>query len=69
MRAASLIFQALARRKAPGGKLHYRNCWWTERAGRSHHETTMTLKWIAERLNPGAAGSLANLLRDTEWKR
>jgi len=24
----------------------------------------MTLKWIAQRLNMGAAGSLANLLRD-----
>ena len=26
-------------------------------------ETTMTLAWIAEKLNMGAAGSLANLLR------
>ena len=25
---------------------------------------TMTLTWIAERLNMGTAGSLANLLRD-----
>jgi hypothetical protein len=29
----------------------------------------MTMDWIAERLKLGAAGSLANLLRDTERKR
>jgi hypothetical protein len=28
-------------------------------------ETTMTLAWIAEKLNMGAAGSLANLLRQS----
>jgi hypothetical protein len=38
-------------------------------ARRLRHETTMTLNWIAERLNLGVAGSLANLPRDTEWKR
>jgi hypothetical protein len=38
-------------------------------ARRLRQETTMTLNRIAERLNPGAAGSLANLLRDTEWRR
>jgi hypothetical protein len=27
-------------------------------------ETTMPLRWIAQRLNMGATGSLANLLRD-----
>ncbi len=31
---------------------------------RLRRETTMTLTWIAGRLNMGAAGSLANLLRD-----
>src|ERR1700722_436858 len=30
---------------------------------RLRHETTMTLNWIAKRLNMGAAGSLGNLLR------
>jgi hypothetical protein len=29
----------------------------------------MTLHWIAQRLNMGVAGSLANLLRDAERKR
>jgi hypothetical protein len=38
-------------------------------ARRLRQETTMTLNWIAERLNPGTAGSLAKLLRDTEWRR
>jgi hypothetical protein len=38
-------------------------------ARRLRQETTMTLNWIAERLNLGAAGSLASLLRDTEGKR
>jgi hypothetical protein len=38
-------------------------------AGRLRLETTMTLNWIADRLNPGTAGSLANQRRDTEWKR
>jgi len=33
-------------------------------ARRLRQETTMTLHWIAQRLNMGAAGSLANLLRD-----
>jgi len=37
-------------------------------ARRLRQETTMILKRIAERLNPGAADSLANLLRDTEKK-
>jgi putative transposase len=32
-------------------------------ARRLRQETTMTLDWIAQRLNMGAAGSLANLLR------
>ena len=32
-------------------------------ARRLRRETTMTLSWIAERLNMGAPGSLANLLR------
>jgi hypothetical protein len=34
-----------------------------ELAQRLRQETTMTLSWIAEKLNKGAAGSLANLLR------
>ncbi len=38
-------------------------------ARRLRQETTMTLNWIAERLNLGAAGSLANRLRETERKR
>jgi hypothetical protein len=56
----------------------FRICWWTEQAGqakdkvslarRLRHETTMTLNWIAERLNLGAVGPMTNLLRDTEWK-
>jgi hypothetical protein len=33
-------------------------------ARRMRAETTMTLHWIANRLNMGAAGSLANLLRN-----
>jgi hypothetical protein len=33
-------------------------------ARRLRQETTMTLTWIASRLSMGAAGSLANLLRD-----
>jgi putative transposase len=37
-------------------------------ARRLRRETTMTLNWIAERLNMGAAGSLANLLRNTKVK-
>ena len=32
-------------------------------------ETTMTLNWIADRLHMGAAGSLANLLRNIKEKR
>ena len=54
-------------------------CWWTERVDRPkdkvvrvrrlRQETTMTVNLIAERLRMGAAGSLANLLRDTERKR
>jgi len=35
-----------------------------EIARRLRQETTMPLRWIAQRLNMGAAGSLANLLRD-----
>jgi putative transposase len=35
-------------------------------ARRLRQETTMTLCWIAQRLNMGAAGSLANLLRDAK---
>jgi hypothetical protein len=38
-------------------------------ARRLRHETSTTLNWIPERLNLGAAGSLANLLLDTERKR
>ena len=34
-----------------------------EIARRLRQETTMPLRWIAQRLNMGAAGSLANLLR------
>jgi hypothetical protein len=51
-----------------------RICCWTEQAGRAkekvalacllRQETTMTLKWIAERLILVAAGCLANLLRE-----
>jgi len=33
-------------------------------ARRLRQETTMTLPWITQRLNMGAAGSLANLLCD-----
>ena len=35
-----------------------------EIARRLRRETTMTLRWIAERMNMGTAGSLANLLRN-----
>ena len=35
-------------------------------ARRLRQETTMTLHWIAHRLNMGTAGSLANLLRDAK---
>jgi putative transposase len=38
-------------------------------ARRLRRETTMTLNWIAERLNMGTAGSLANLLRNTKVKQ
>jgi len=37
-------------------------------ARRVRQETTMTLKWIAKRLNMGASGSLANLMRDETKK-
>jgi hypothetical protein len=37
-------------------------------ARRLRQETTMTLNWIAKRLNMGAAGALANLLRDAGRK-
>ena len=37
-------------------------------ARRLRQETTMTLNWMAKRLNMGAAGSLANRLRDAERK-
>ena len=35
-------------------------------ARRLRQETTMTLSWIAKRLHMGAAGSLANRLRNTK---
>jgi hypothetical protein len=35
-------------------------------ARRLRQETNLMLNWIAKGLNMGAAGSLANLLRDTE---
>ena len=38
-------------------------------ARRLRQETTMTLNWIAQRLKMGAAGSLANLLRDAERRQ
>ena len=38
-------------------------------ARRLRQKTTMTLQWIAERLNMGAAGSLANLPRHNWRKR
>jgi REP element-mobilizing transposase RayT len=38
-------------------------------ARRLRLETTMTLNWIAQRLNMGTAGSLANLLRNKKGKR
>ena len=38
-------------------------------ARRLRRETTMTLNWIAERLDMGTAGSLANLLRNTKVKQ
>jgi hypothetical protein len=37
-------------------------------ARRLRQETTMTLHWIAQRLNMGATGSLANLLRNPKRK-
>jgi hypothetical protein len=49
------------RRKGDGQKI--------ELARRLRQETTMTLRWIAQRLNMGTAGSLANLLRDDERKQ
>jgi hypothetical protein len=39
------------------------------RAGRLRQEMTMTLYWIAKRLNMGAVGFLANLLREARRKR
>jgi putative transposase len=48
------------RRKGDGQKL--------QMARRLRQETTMTLSWIAKRLNMGAAGSLANLLRNAKSK-
>jgi hypothetical protein len=38
-------------------------------ARRLRQETTMTLNWIAQRLNLDAMGSLPNLRRDSVWKR
>jgi hypothetical protein len=43
-------------------------CQKVKMARRLRQETTMTLHWIAQRLNIGVAGSLANLLRDAERK-
>jgi hypothetical protein len=37
-------------------------------ARRLHLETMMTLTWTAQGLNMGAAGSVADLVRDTERK-
>jgi hypothetical protein len=39
-----------------------------EMARRLRQETMMTLHWIAQRLRMGAAGSLANLLRNAKVK-
>ena len=39
-----------------------------ELARQTRAETTMTLAWIAEKLNMGAPGSLANLLRKSPRK-
>jgi hypothetical protein len=49
------------RRKGDGQKVKL--------ALRPRQETTTTLRWIAQRLNMGVAGSLANLLRHAEGKR
>jgi hypothetical protein len=38
-------------------------------ACRPRRETTMSLNWMAKRLNMGAAGSLANRLRQAGGKR
>jgi hypothetical protein len=49
------------RRKGDGQKVKL--------ALRLRQETTMTLRWTAQRLNMGVAGSLANLLRRAEGIR
>ena len=64
--AGQLLAEELQRRRWTAAELGRRRKSDVEKlkmARRLRKETTMTLAWIAQRLNMGAAGSLANLLR------
>ncbi len=70
--AEQLVAKELKRRRWAAAELAQRSKGDAEKlklARRLRQETTMTLNWIAKRLNMGAAGSLANLLRDVEKKQ
>ncbi|HWY76013.1 MAG TPA: transposase [Verrucomicrobiae bacterium] len=69
--AEELVSQELKRRGWDSGELARRRKGDPEKvkiARRLREETTMTLNWIANRLNMGAVGSLANLLRNAKPK-
>jgi len=64
--AEQLTAEELKRRRWTAAELEQRRKGDAQKlkmARRLRQETTMTLAWIAKRLNMGAAGSLANLLR------
>jgi putative transposase len=64
--AEQLLADELKRRRWTDGELAQRrkgDAHKVKIARRLREETTMPLRWIAQRLNMGAAGSLANLLR------
>jgi putative transposase len=65
--AEQLLAEELKRRRWTGAEVEERRKGDADKvqiARRLRQETTMPLRWIAQRLNMGAAGSLANLLRD-----
>jgi hypothetical protein len=65
--AEQLLADEIKRRRWTSAEVEQRRKGDTDKveiARRLRQETTMPLRWIAQRLNMGAAGSLANLLRD-----
>lgn len=70
--AEQLVAEELRRRRWTAAELEQRRKGDTQKltmARRLRQETTMTLTWIAQRLNMGATGSLANLLRHASRKQ